>query len=249
MVPVALLAGRPVRFLADWAPFIAVFLGWEAMRGFAGKAGFPIHMQDLANLERTFFGGHIPSAVLQSWFADSRPLVIAATVVYFSHFVVPIGTGLVLWLRDRRQYLRYVVALMSMAFAAFVFFVLLPTAPPWYANDHGAITGVAKLLRTSLPSSISPYYQALNPNEVAAFPSLHAAFPFLSFLALRKMFPRGSYAMLVWCVAVWFSIVFLGEHYVVDAAAGVFLATLAWVVTVRVISPRVALLREPDAAD
>jgi hypothetical protein len=47
----------------------------------------------------------------------------------------------------------------------------------------------------------------------------------------------------VWCVTVFFSIVYLGEHYVVDALAGMVLAGLTWAVMMRVVVPRVGALQ------
>ena len=91
------------------------------------------------------------------------------------------------------------------------------------------ITGVTKIVSTTLPSAISPYYSAINPNPVAAFPSLLAAFPFLGYLAVRETFARRvSWLTLGWCVMVWFSVVYLGEHYVVDVVAGVGLVGASW---------------------
>jgi membrane-associated phospholipid phosphatase len=152
--------------------------------------------------------------------------------------------GMVLWLVDRTQFVRFTTALLGMALVAFVIFLLVPTAPPWYAAQHGVLSGVQKIIGTTLPSAVSPYYTSLNPNPVAAFPSLHAAFPFLGFLALRPVYPRASWLAFAWCVAVWFSVVFLGEHYVVDVIGGVVLAVLSWLVLMRVAVPRVRVLQE-----
>ena len=246
LLPVALASGRFFRFLGDWIPFIVIFLAWEAMRGIAPKAGIPPHVGDLARIEESLFGGHLPTAVLQSWLANpsGRVVAYAATVIYFSHFVFPIGIALTLWLVDRTQFLRFATALMGMAFVAFAVFLVLPTAPPWYADSHGVITGVTKIIDTTLPSGISPYYAALNPNPVAAFPSLHAAFPFLGYLAIRETFSRrASWLVLGWCVAVWFSVVYLGEHYVIDVIAGVGLAAASWWFLNRVVAPRYRVLR------
>jgi membrane-associated phospholipid phosphatase len=168
----------------------------------------------------------------------------AATAVYFGHFVFPIAVGLVLWLVNRKQFLRYTTALMGMAFAAFVVFMVLPTAPPWYAQDDGAVAGVTKIIGTTLPSAISPYYQSLNPNPVAALPSLHAAFPLLGFLALRAVYPKAAWIALGWTFAVWFSVVYLGEHYVIDVVAGAVVAMVSWAVVMRVVVPRVGMLRD-----
>lgn len=246
LLPVAVASGRLWRFLGDWIPFIVIFLAYEAMRGVAPKTGIPPHVADLADLESRLFAGHIPTAVLQTWLANpaGRVVAYAATAVYFSHFVFPIAIALALWLVDRRQFLRFTTALMAMCFAAFAIFVLAPTAPPWYAESHGAITGVHKIISTTLPSAVSPYYAALNPNPVAAFPSLHAAFPFLGFLAVREVFSRrAALVVLAWCMAVWFSVVYLGEHYVVDVIAGVALAAFAWWVLNHAVAPRYWPLR------
>src|SRR5581483_11659102 len=196
--------------------------------------------------EQWLFGGHLPTAVLQSSLHHSAAggaLDYFATVVYFCHFVVPLTVGLVLWLVSRTAYLRYVTALLGMSFFAFVAFLLMPSGPPWYAQDHGAVTGVTKIISSTLPSALSPYYQSLNATPLAAMPSLHMAFPVLSLRALVSVWPRRGWLFALWCVAVMFSIVYLGEHYVIDALAGTLLAVLSWVVLMRVVVPRVPALR------
>jgi membrane-associated phospholipid phosphatase len=264
MVPIALLSGRFLRFLGDWVPFVAIFLGWEAMRGIAPKTGIAPHIGDLASAETWVFGGHVPSAVLQQAVhatAVRGAFDYLATVLYFSHFVFPLTVGLVLWLVNRRQFLRYTTALLGMALVAFIVFLLVPTAPPWCAAgpasgrslaicSHAYVSGFHTIIGTTLPSAVSPYYNSLNPNPVAAMPSLHAAFPFLAFLALRPVFPRGAWAALGWSLAVWFSVVYLGEHWAIDVFAGVLMAALAWAVLMRVVVPRVpALQAEPAASE
>jgi membrane-associated phospholipid phosphatase len=251
MVPVALLSGRLLRFLGDWVPFIAVFLGWEAMRGIVGRSGISPHVADLAGLESRLFAGHIPSAVLQGWLDHGvlgRILDDGGTVVYFCHFAVPITVGLVLWLSDRGQYLRFVIAFMGMAFAAFILYLLAPTAPPWMAQNLGVIDGVHKVVGSTLPSAVSPLYSSINPNWVASFPSLHAAFPFLGFLALREVYPRAAWIAFGWCIVVWLSVVYLAEHYVVDVVAGVALAWVSWMLLIHVVAPHVQALRPASPA-
>jgi membrane-associated phospholipid phosphatase len=252
LIPVALLSGRFLGFLRDWVPFVVIFLGWEAMRGIADKTGFTPHVSDLAQLETNLFGGHLPTAVLQQALnagTAGRVLSYAATVTYFAHFVFPLAVGMVLWLVDRVQFVRFTTALMGMALVAFVIFLLVPTAPPWYAEQHGFISGFQKIIGTTLPSAVSPYYNSLNPNPVAAFPSLHAAFPFLGFLALRRVYPRAAWIAFAWCVAVWFSVVFLGEHYFVDVIGGVVLASIAWAVMMYVAVPRIDVLQTHAASE
>lgn len=250
LIPVALLSGRFLGFLRDWIPFLVIFLGWEAMRGIADEPDFTPHVADLAALEMRLFGGRLPTAVLQQALdhgVAGRALAYGATVVYFGHFILPLAVGMVLWLVDRVQFVRFATALMGMALVAFVIFLVAPTAPPWYAEARGVVGGFHKIIGTTLPSAVSPYYTSLNPNPVAAFPSLHAAFPFLGFLALRAVFPRSAWLVFGWFLLVAFSVVYLGEHYVVDVISGALLAALSWWVMMCVAVPRVAVLQHARA--
>jgi hypothetical protein len=40
---IAIALGRGRSFVVDWLPFLLLFLGYEAMRGFAAKTGFAPH--------------------------------------------------------------------------------------------------------------------------------------------------------------------------------------------------------------
>ena len=59
----------------------------------------------------------------------------------------------------------------------------------------------------------------INPNDVAAFPSLHAAYPTLAFLFTQRAFGRVGYLMVGYAACVWFAVVYLGDHYLVDVLA------------------------------
>ena len=247
LVPVALLSGRAFAFLRDWVPFVALFLGYEALSGVAPKLGIRPQVGSMVHIERELFAGRDPSEVLQRHFGGLHWLLIACTVIYFCHFLFPIAVGLVLWLVDRTQFLRFTVALLAMSFAAFIFFLLLPTAPPWYAHNLGLLPGVHDLLNGTLPSAVSPYFQRLDADPVAAFPSLHAAYPTLGALALWQVSRRTALVMVPWCLAVWFSVVILGQHYVTDVIGGVVLAVVSWAVMMFVVVPHVATFRARPA--
>jgi len=241
LVPVALLSGRLLRFLRDWVPFIALFLGYEAVRGIAPKSGIPVHYKYVIRADTVMFGGTDPSRWLQEHLGSARWLAIACTVVYFCHFVIPIAAGMVLWLIDRVLFLRFTVALLGMSFAAFVVFLLVPVAPPWLADKHHLLPGVHSLI--ALPSAVSPFYNRLDPDAAAAFPSLHAAFPLLAALALWPATRRGAALAFAWSAAVWFSVVYLGQHYVTDVIGGIAFALGAWLVMTQVLVPVVPALQ------
>src|SRR6202044_974154 len=66
LVPVALLSGRFVGFLRDWVPFMALFLGYEALGGVAPKTGIRPHYGIMIRSDRTLFFGTDPSQWLQA---------------------------------------------------------------------------------------------------------------------------------------------------------------------------------------
>jgi membrane-associated phospholipid phosphatase len=247
LAPLVLLVGRLSPPLGDWAPFVAIVLAYEAMGGVVHHDGLSPQVALLADVETWLFGGHDPSQVLQHAVSGAtlRVLAMAATAVYFCHFVVPLAVGLALWVKDRAQYLRFVTALVGMCLTAFILFLVVPTAPPWYAANQHVLSGVADLIRSqhTLPAAVSPLYSQLDPNSTAAFPSLHAAFPTLGWLALRRVYPRGSWILFGWALLVFVSVVFLGEHYVIDVIGGVVLAAATWWVMMRVAVPHVTVLR------
>ena len=246
LVPVALLSGRFVRFLRDWVAFIALFLGYEALAGIAPKTGIQPHYGFPITVDRALFWGTDPSQWVQAHLGSLHWLAVACTVVYFGHFLLPIAVGMVLWLVDRVQFLRFTVALLALSFAAFVVFVLVPVAPPWLAGQHHLLPGVRSLL--SLPSAVSPYFNRLDPDTAAAFPSLHAAYPLLCALALWPVTRRGAALAFGWCAVVWFSVVYLGQHYVTDVIGGIVLALVTWLIMTRLVVPRVASLQHRPAA-
>jgi membrane-associated phospholipid phosphatase len=247
LVPVALLSGRFLTFLRDWVPFIALFLGYEALRDIVPRTRIPVHYGFAIRADKALFGGTDPSQWLQARLGSLHWLAVACTVVYFCHFLIPIAVGMTLWLVDRTQFLRFAVALLAMCFTAFVVFLLVPVAPPWLAAGHHLLPGVHSLI--ALPSSVSPYYNMLDPDPAAAFPSLHAAFPLLSALALWPLTRRGAALALTWSAIVWFSVVYLGQHYVTDVIGGIAFAIGTWLIITKLAAPMVpALRRQPIAA-
>ncbi|HEX2883183.1 MAG TPA: phosphatase PAP2 family protein [Candidatus Limnocylindria bacterium] len=252
---VAVLLGRTRLFLRDWIPFVVIFLAYELMRGIADDAGFPVHVEDVAAIELAIFGGTLPTAWLQERMAPAEGVgaaAIVATVLYMLHFALPVATGFLLWVWRRPRYHDYLAAFVLLSFAGFVTFLLLPVAPPWLAAQWGVLIGTdgEPLLRYLKPDAfaaiaeflgypdgneLSSYvFYGVNPNGVAAFPSLHAGYPFLSFLVLRQAFGRIGYLALAYAAAVWWAIVFTGDHYVVDVVAGIAYAWAVYLVAPRI---------------
>lgn len=272
LVLVAFVIGQGRLFLRDWLPFIFIFLAWEAMRGYADNLGAPVHSDSVIALERLISFGIVPTVELQRLFhrADqANALDIATSLIYAAHFVFPLAIAFIFWLRDRPLYYRFVGTLMLMALVGFVFFLLLPVAPPRFAGRHGEDLGVADVIADTLhniglQTSADWLYTNLNPNDNAAFPSLHAAFPLLALFFVRRLWTPGAWLVGAWTLCVWFAIVYLGHHYIVDVIGGALLAAgaywivirlgaldrlLAWLMAIKVPGRRMPLRgREEDVA-
>jgi membrane-associated phospholipid phosphatase len=223
LLVIAIALGRGVAFLADWGPFLLLFLAYEAMRGFAAKTGFAPH--DLSGIERAVFAGTLPTLTLQHAFyrpGAVSPQDLIAMFFYFMHFPLPILVGFIFWLNSREHYRRFIAALLLMCFVAFATYLLWPSAPPWWQEPKS----VVKIINRSVDALwgdryfVSTIYHSFNPNQFAAFPSLHAAFPALAAVYAWNRYRLLGIGLMVWTAAVLLSIVYLGEHYVVDALAG-----------------------------
>jgi membrane-associated phospholipid phosphatase len=232
MLIAALVLGRGKLFLADWIPFLVLFLSYEYLRGLGSKTG--ISPFDVTALEQTLFGGTIPTLTLQHAFYHTGQVSwydIAGTAFYFLHFAFPLAVGYLLWITARPIFLRYSRTLLAMSFAAFFFYLLVPVAPPWIA-----VHGVVKIINTTLPSytdipgigTPATIYHFFYANKYAAMPSMHAAYPLLAALFGFRLFGWRSLPLFLYTACVWLSIVYLGEHYVVDIIGGVVFVAAAY---------------------
>ena len=112
-----------------------------------------------------------------------------------------------------------------------------------------AFAAIAGFLGYPDGRELSSYvFYGVNPNGVAAFPSLHAGYPFLAFLVLRKAFGAWGWLALAYAAAVWWAIVFTGDHYVVDVLAGIGYATVAYLAAPRLSGWIAWLLRRGRSA-
>ena len=232
---IAVLLGRGWSFIRDWAPFALILLAWQMARGLADDIGGRVQSDAVIAVERAISFGTVPSVELQEWLhvaGRTTWLDVAMTVVYLLHFLLPLVAAFLLWVFRRHLYYRYAMALILLSVAQFVTAVILPVAPPRFAGLYGealAVTDISHEVTQSLQlETLSWAYMNLNGNPVAAFPSLHAAYPVLAYLFLRLAWPRAAWLMLGWGALVLFAIVYLAHHYVIDAVGGIAYALAAY---------------------
>lgn len=187
---------RIARVLFDWLPFIVVLFAFDWSRGIAVRVGVPVHTRRPAEIDKMLFGGTVPTVWLQRHLdiADgtTHPWEAATSLVYVTHFFASVALAVVLWLRDRARWLRYIRRLVTLMATGIAIYIAVPWMPPWLASKDGYLPELHrasddgwKYLHMSRAGALLSVGQA-GVNLNAAMPSLH-----LAFAALISMFLWG----------------------------------------------------------
>lgn len=231
--------GRPLhlqqRMVTDLVLYAAMWLSYDYSRGIADSVGMPLQVEAPRNIDRVLFLGTDPNTWMQDRFyvaGDVRWYDVVGSLVYFTHFFLPVAASVYLWITYRPDWLRYIRRFASVLFAGVATYVILPTAPPWMAASpdypyrimeplaRPTTNGWVELGFTSVSSVLLKGQQWANPT--AALPSLHGAFAL--FVVMFFWTRTGSRAlhtvMAMFPVAMAITLVYFGEHYVVDVLMG-----------------------------
>jgi len=207
---------------------------FSIVRSFADETGVATHVSDLVIAEKTVAFGSVPTVWLQTHLFDPRQvgwLDRATAYVHWSYFVLPHIFAAYLFLERRHLFERYVLLFVGVLTIGLAIAFIFPAAPPWAASLTGhldptykVVTEVGSELNVNLYGYFETQLRASNP--VAAMPSVHMAISVaVLFMAFRVNWLFGALA-LAYNAAMAFSLVYLGEHYVLDLVAGV-LVTVA----------------------
>lgn len=229
----------PGAFLRDWWFYLLGLLMWNLSGPIAAQSPFPVHLDFMLQLDNLLFLGHDPVSLVQRSLATQGvigPLDVATAFVYNLHLTEPYFVAYFLWRIDRAVYFRFAAAVLLLLVLGFITFIVFPAMPPWlsslrYNRPPHIFNGFNPVVHAHpLPFHGTPifYVFKLTGDAVAAFPSEHAAFPLLEYLALRSVFGSRAWPLLLWVLAVLFSVVYLGEHWVTDALAGYLYTLLIW---------------------
>ena len=231
--------GRPLRrwgwLVFDCLCYCAMWLIYEESRGWADHAGFPLQVEAPRNIDRFLFFGTDPNVWLQHQLYDRNVVHWydkVASSTYYTHFIFPVIAIAVLWVTNHREWARFIKRFATLLVVACTMFVLMPTVPPWMADDKYHI--IDPLVRHTgrgfqsmgLKGFVRSWQSALDwGNAVAAMPSLHAGFAlFVPAFFLPLIKPKWLKALvLLFPILMLTSLVYFGEHYVVDGL-------VAWII-------------------
>lgn len=175
--------------------------------------------------------GIVPTLLLQQVYRT--PILDYLGALFYSlHFIAPTIFAFVLWKYKPKDYAKYTLAFTICTYSALITFLIYPVAPPWFGVKAARILfQVDHNLGIPIYKTIFDYIQ---PNLFAAFPSLHAAYPWLISLCAFKIWKKKALPVFLFPILVWFSAVYLGEHYVIDIIGGVAYATSAFILAYKI---------------
>ena len=218
-----------------------------ALQMWAYLAGYEIPNDDPSALERRVrvaypvrfdrrIGvGTTPTVRLQRAFSSPGRFNAFEKVLVWCHwvwFMVPHGTVLYLLVRRPDRFPLGAVRMYATFDLGLIGYWAVPTAPPWYAAQRGLMEdGKTPELRRMMveygeefwKSGWAPLYGFLGGNPLAAMPSLHFA---TSVMAARELSQASGTFHLpgvigwTYTLTLGLALVYLGEHYVADLAAG-----------------------------
>jgi len=147
-------------------------------------------------------------------------------------FLFPHGTVAYLLLRHPERFARGAGQIYATFDLGLIGYWAVPTAPPWYAAKAGLMDdGITPELRRMMVeygeefwgSGWGPLYGFLGGNPLAAMPSLHFATSVMAAHQLAETSPVAGAVGWAYAATLGVALVYLGEHYVVDLAAGLAL--------------------------
>jgi membrane-associated phospholipid phosphatase len=226
--------------VVDWLPFILFLFAYDYVRSVADETGFTPHLAPQIKADRLMFGLPLPNVELQSQFYHPAALSwydYVTWVTYITHFFGTLTLAVILWRFAYPLFRKWRTLVMWLSAAGFATYVLYPAVPPWLASDTGKIGKVTKIKDAMFAhtgtKSITSAVEKNWVDKVAAMPSLHAAFPMMMTMLFWHKGWRWRVPFLAYTFLMGYSLVYLGEHWVIDIfvgwayAIGIYLA-LAW---------------------
>ncbi len=237
-------------------PFLFQGFIYDAFRYIPWDWYKPIRIGEIYRLEQMLFGISQGDRIItlceylvayQSAFLD-----LMMGVVYLSMTPVSILMVVLCWkLRSREVAERYAVAYLMMYVLAFITYLALPSAAPWYVEKFGFLqpTGPvmgdpAGLVRFDhlVGFNLSHNYLHMCPIVFGAVPSMHAGITTLAWLYASKINRSSSFLFGIFNILMCFSAVYFYHHYLIDIILGIAYAAIAFCLAEKILPKKISSL-------
>lgn len=214
--------------LLEWLPFFGLLATYDYLRGAVSVPESLAHVTPQIDFDQFVFGGTVPTVWLQRHLWDPAHLHwydYGVWGVYMTHFFAVWIVAAVLWRFSRPRFRRFAVVAIGLTVAAFLTYWLYPAQPPWVAAQSGLVGSADRVVpavwgQLGVQTVKSLYENDDFVNTVAAMPSLHAAYPFMLMVFFWSAGNRVRILLGAYTLAMAFTLVYGGEHFVADIFAG-----------------------------
>jgi len=195
-----------------------------------------VHVDYPIAADRVIGLGSLPSLRLQRVLARTGPegpeWRTLDRVLVWAHwiwFAVPHGSLAYVLARSPERFPRAAVMTYAVFDLGATVYWMVPTAPPWWAGgaEERSSGGHPEVRRMMVEygehfwgDGWGSLYSVLGGNPLAAMPSLHFATSLMAALLLAEVGPLEGAVGFGYAATLGFALVYLGEHYVLDLAAG-----------------------------
>jgi hypothetical protein len=222
------------KFIIGFSVFIIFWIVFDYMKAFPNYRYQPVHIQDLYNAEKKWFGIRSNGSVLtpnEYWQLHGDSFLDILTGFFYLCWVpVPLAFATYLFFKNRIGFVQFSLNFLLVNLIGFVIYYLYPAAPPWYVQHHHfefiantpGNTGGLEKFDLFFGSGVFKSLYSKSSNVFAAMPSLHAAYPVIVlFYGLKYKAKWFNLLFAVVMVAIWFAAVYNSHHYILDVLAGI----------------------------
>lgn len=235
VTPLAVAAVMPTgrwRYLATGAAYMWVFkVTWELPADDPERVRERLQVDYPIRID-TFLGRGVPPTVRLQGALRAPPRVTVLDrvmcVIYGSWFVPHIALGWILL--HHKEYLPRAAGRLAASYHLTTpFYWLLPTAPPWWASESGDRMGgeVERVLRhviRDLRGKPRLTVDKVPGNPWGSMPSDHIASAAITAMGLSEIGTMYGVAGWAYVALAGCSVVYLGEHYLIDVIVGLTIA-------------------------
>jgi membrane-associated phospholipid phosphatase len=224
----------------DWLPFLFFLMFYGT---FHARVWLVLNPHDLdaalLALDVRLFG-QTPAVLLDRFV--SRPITDVLSVAYVSHLILPPLLAFAWYLRNRRVFREFLLAVLLSGLLGAIGYLLVPAVGPAIAFPH--------LFRHELQGLFfGPISDVLDKVRVPrdVFPSLHVGVSTVVLYYVARLDRWWLAAFLPLILGNWVSTVYLRFHYLVDVFAGWAVAALAIVLAIHLLKLEQRLRMPPPA--
>jgi PAP2 superfamily len=225
------------RLLVDWLPIGLLFVLYDYSRALSDWLGTRTHSALQIRFDEFLFGKPLLTLRLQHWLDQTkavRPWEYALFGVYMTHFFLALVIAALLWRFAYPRFRQFRTQLVALYVLGFATYVLYPADPPWLVSQklhrlptiYRTVFEVWGKIGLHVAAAVVNGGDELG-NQVAAVPSMHAATTlFICLFFWRGARPWLRTVLVLYVLAMAFTLVYSGEHYVFDVVVGWFYAVV-----------------------